>query len=92
MEHSPAPFALTPSGTLIRDANFQTVAILPFRTENMADAMLFIAAPKMLEALEALEPEVAGMVHAFPHWEPFLCNIRAAIGAATVTKDHHVTR
>lgn len=79
---SPGPFSLSPTGYVIRDANLHAVAILAARNETTADGKLLTAAPRMREALKKIEGEVAGMVHAFPAWEPALAEIRGALLAA----------
>ena len=67
---------------MIRDANMHAVAILAARNETTADGKLLTAAPRMREALKKIEAEVSGMVHAFPHWEEHLAEIRGALLAA----------
>ena len=79
---SPGPFSLSPNGYVIRDANLHAVAILAARNETTADGKLLTAAPRMREALKKIEAEVSGMVHAFPHWEEHLAEIRGALLAA----------
>lgn len=79
---SPGPFSLSPSGYVLRDANMHAVAILAARNEARGDGRLLCAAPRMRDALKKIEAEVAGMVHAFPAWEPHLAEIRGALLAA----------
>lgn len=73
---------MSPSGYVLRDANLHAVAIIAARHESRADGKLLCAAPRMRDALKKIEAEVAGMVHAFPHWEPHLAEIRGALLAA----------
>ena len=79
---SPGPFSLSPTGYVLRDVNLHAVAILAARNESRADGQLLCAAPRMRDALKKIEGEVAGMVHAFPAWEPALAEIRGALLAA----------
>ena len=81
---SPGPFSLSPTGYVIRDANLHAVAIIAARHESRADGKLLCAAPRMRDALKKIEADVAGMVHAFPDWEPALAEIRGALLAAGV--------
>ena len=73
---------MSPTGYVIRDANMHAVAILAARNEARGDGRLLCAAPRMRDALKKIEAEVAGMVHAFPDWEPALAEIRGALLAA----------
>ena len=67
---------------IARESNVEFVTRLmeSARNETTADGKLLTAAPRMREA--KIEAEVSGMVHAFPHWEEHLAEIRGALLAA----------